>query len=281
MTHRERGPASIPSGREGGAVIARMHSPAIGGELRYLLRVPSGRGPHPLLLLLHGRGDSAETWMPVLDDLPPATVVVAPDAPWLGRAGYWIDSAHPQGRSIETAIVRDLLGALESEVPIARGPEERIVAGYSMGGAGAVRLGLAHPDLFRTVIALSPAIYDPDPPPGSSARESGAFGSATRQYDPAVYARLGYRAALAQYPAGARTRLLVGVGDAEPPHPGAPESAQVGAQVAALVGCANRVPGVRATLRILPGGHDWDLWRPALRWALSAARDTSGARPPG
>ena len=45
----------------------------------------------------------------------------------------------------------------------------------------------------------------------------------------------------------------------------------VAVQAAALVRRANRVPVLRATLRMFPGGHDWDTWRPAFRWALASA----------
>ncbi|NUU07749.1 alpha/beta hydrolase-fold protein [Leifsonia sp. C5G2] len=255
---------------------AALPSAALGEELRFLLRVPADPGPHPLTVLLHGRGDTAESWAPVFDDLPPGVVVI-PDAPWLGRAGYWVDSAAPGGRAIESAIVGDLLPALEDGLPLDRDRAARTVAGYSMGGAGAVRLGLAHPAHFGTVAALSPAVYDPDPPEGSSARDSGAFGTAAVRYDPEVYQRRGYRASLARHPAGLPVRLLVAVGDAEPPHPGATAGAAVAAQAAALVHHASRVPGIHATLRTFPGGHGWETWRPAFRWALTTDEGTPPA----
>lgn len=251
---------------------AAIPSAALGGELGFLLRVPQGRGPHPVNVLLHGRGDGARSWRPVFGELPPGVVLI-PDAPWLDRAGYWVDSAHPGGRAVETAVVRDLLSWAQDELPITGDRAARTVAGYSMGGAGAVRLGLAHPELFGTVIALSPALYDPEPPEGSSARESGAFGTASALFDPAVYARLGHRAALAAHP-GTPTRLLVAAGDAEPATPGAPAALAVGAQARELVRLAAATPGIAATFREFPGGHGWETWRPALRWALSAARDT-------
>jgi len=254
-----------------------LPSAALGEELRFLLRVPAGPGPHALTVLLHGRGDTAESWEPVFADLPPGVVVI-PDAPWLDRAGYWVDSAFPGGRAIETAIVRDLLPALAQRLPLLPDRSARTVAGYSMGGAGAMRLGLAHPALFGTVVAFSPAVYDPDPPEGSSARESGAFGTASRRYDHGVYERLGYLASLGHYPAGTPTRLRVAVGDAEPPHPGAPADAAVAAQAEALVRAASRVPGIDATLRTFPGGHGWETWRPALRWAIRWSRHA--ASPP-
>ncbi|MFP3465975.1 alpha/beta hydrolase [Leifsonia sp. SIMBA_070] len=250
-----------------------LRSAALGEDLRYLLNAPAGPGPHPLTILLHGRGDSAESWEPLFDAMPDGVVAI-PDAPWLDRAGYWVDSAHPEGRALETAIVCDLVGSLGARFALLPDTAARTVAGYSMGGAGAVRLGLAHPDVFGAVIALSPAVYDPEPPAGSSARDSGAFGTAQARYDPRVYERLGYRAALAAYPPGKLSRLQVAVGDREPAHPGAAESQSVAAQAATLVGTARAVPGIRATLRTFPGGHGWETWEPAFRWALSAARDT-------
>ncbi|MGO4534328.1 alpha/beta hydrolase [Leifsonia sp. 2MCAF36] len=250
-----------------------LRSAALGEELRFLLVRPEGPGPHPLTVLLHGRGDGAESWEPVFDLLPPGVVAI-PDAPWLDRAGYWVDSAHPDGQAIETAIVQDLVGRLEATLPVTCRRDARTVAGYSMGGAGAVRLGFAHPETFGTVIALSPAVYDPDPPEGSSALDSGAFGTESARYDHAVYERLGYGTTLAAYPAGVTTRLLVAVGDHEQAHPGAPETAAVATQAGRLVGRAERVPGIRTELRTFPGGHGWETWRPALQWAFSAARGT-------
>ena len=49
-----------------------------------------------------------------------------------------------------------------------------------MGGYGAIRYSLAHPDLFGASIVLSPAVYVPKPPSDSSTREFGAFGKGTR-----------------------------------------------------------------------------------------------------
>ena len=49
-----------------------------------------------------------------------------------------------------------------------------------MGGYGALRYSLAHPDLFGAAIVLSPAVYFPEPPSDSSTREFGAFGKGKR-----------------------------------------------------------------------------------------------------
>jgi endo-1,4-beta-xylanase len=56
-----------------------------------------------------------------------------------GRSGY-------RGE-VETMIVQELVPLIDRAYPT-RGASARAVAGFSMGGAGAVRLSLLHPDLF-------------------------------------------------------------------------------------------------------------------------------------
>ena len=61
-----------------------------------------------------------------------------------------------------------------------------------MGGYGAIRFSLAHPDLFVSSIVLSPAVYVPKPPDDSSTREFGAFGRGQRLFSTAIYKSLNY-----------------------------------------------------------------------------------------
>jgi S-formylglutathione hydrolase FrmB len=122
--------------------------------------------------------------------------------------------------------------------------------------------------LFGNIIALSPAVYDPEPPAGSSARTGGAFGTPTAFFDAPVYRRQAYPAMLNEYPAGLHTRLQVAVGTDEEPDPTAPPELAVDVQAERLVVAANNVPGIRATLSRYPGGHGWETWTPALQAAL-------------
>ena len=251
---------------------ARFPSEALGGPIDCLASVPEGAGPFPVVYLLHGRGDSAGSWRPVLDELAERRqrILIAPDAPWSERAGYYVDSAYTTGRPVESALL-DLVAAVDADLPTIARRESRTVAGYSMGGAGAVRLGLAHPDLFGAVIALSPAVYVPGPPAGSSAREFGAFGVGDALFDPERYAELAYPAALARYPAGLPLRLVVAAGDAEPNHEGALPELRMAEQAERLARGAARVPGIDASFALYPGGHDFGVWRPALLDALEHA----------
>lgn len=244
-------------------------SDALGERLRYRVVRGQGEGPLPVAYLLHGRGDTAASWEPVLDDLARLPLIaIMPDAPWSARASYYVDSQHTAGRSVERAIAIDLVAEVDRTFPTIADRAHRIVAGYSMGGYGAVRLGLAHPDVFSGVAALSPAVYVPEPPAGSSAREAGAFGSGQVVFDPARYRELAYPALLAAYPADLDLRVAVAAGGTEPPHPGAPAALAIATQARAFAEAADRTPGIHATYREYPGGHDFGVWRPALLDAL-------------
>ncbi|WP_431277747.1 alpha/beta hydrolase [Leifsonia poae] len=249
-------------------------SRALGEELRYSVyrsdRASAALGPLPVIYLLHGRGDCADSWEQALGDLEQLAPMIAvmPDAPWNSRASYYVDSLHRDGRAVETAFVRDLVEHVDATLPTFPSREGRAVAGYSMGGYGALRLGFAHPSLFGAVIALSPAVYDPEPPDGSSAREHGAFGRGELAFDPTRYSELGYPALLAGYPSDLPLEVVLAVGDAEEAHPGASPDLGLAQQTALLAERATSVAGLRVSFREYPGGHDFGVWRPALRDSL-------------
>lgn len=251
--------------------VQRIPSPTLGDDIRIRVIRPDAANELPVVYLLHGRGDSIDSWAPALPDLQALPVIaVLVDAPWSDRAGYYVDSQYDGGRAIETALVRDLVGAVDAHLPVRRGRSARIVAGYSMGGFGSLRLGLAHPDLFGAVVALSPAAYVPEPPLGSSARESGAFGRGRALFDRARFDEVNYPAALAAFPSGQPLDVTIAAGDAEPPHPDAPATLAMLPQSRELAAGVRRVPGMAVTYRVYPGGHDFSVWRPALRDALAS-----------
>jgi enterochelin esterase-like enzyme len=111
-----------------------------------------------LLLLLHGLGDHDGGWvrmgMPAAfeDALELGTIpnyfAIAPE----GRTGYWTDG---DAGAYASWAVEALLHAsrgygLEPE-PCLTG-----IAGLSMGGFGALSIGLQHPEIFGSIVALSP-----------------------------------------------------------------------------------------------------------------------------
>ncbi|NCT84931.1 MAG: alpha/beta fold hydrolase [Comamonadaceae bacterium] len=253
------------------------------GRIDFQLYLPQGYEPeaaqrYPLLLLLHGRGDNMSAWTrikSVLDDLIAAAVIppliaVMPDAPWSRRGGYYVDSAHVEGAPVESLLLDELLPHVEAQWPVRRDRESRVVGGYSMGGYGAMRFALARPQVFGAAIVLSPAVYTPLPPAGSSTREFGAFGCGHALFVDALYEASNYPALLAgrqgQAPA---LRLFIAAGDQEYKHPDPAESAHdIDMEAHKLFSRLSREPGAKAALRILAGGHDWSVWQPALREGL-------------
>jgi endo-1,4-beta-xylanase len=67
----------------------------------------------------------------------PPVICVFPNG---GRSGY-------RG-GVETMIIDELMPLIDKEYPTRAEAGGRAVAGFSMGGAGAVRLSLLHPELF-------------------------------------------------------------------------------------------------------------------------------------
>jgi pimeloyl-ACP methyl ester carboxylesterase len=192
--------------------------------------VPEGSGPFPVLHLLHGRGDSFTDALRLLDRMRageaagrfPPHVVTAVDAPWSDRANWYVDSAHVHGRPVASALLNDVLPAVESALPVATGRGQRTVGGWSMGGAGALRLALLRPDLFGRVLALSPAVYGGLPPQKSNTRVYGAFGDGESLFSAERWHAAGYPKLLAERDRRHRLAVALAAGDAEVP--GRPET---------------------------------------------------------
>jgi enterochelin esterase-like enzyme len=231
-------------------------SEALGEPIRGYLIEPD-EPPLALALLLHGRGARAEDWLEPLAGLElPPVVLALPDAPWSARASWYVDSAARGGRRVESAFSQDLVRSLDLRFPALAARERRLVGGYSMGGAGALRLSLAFPALFGSLLALSPAIYPPPPPEGSTLRRHGAFGRGTSPFNLPTYRSLHYRRLLAAAPG---LRGFVAVGDRR-------DLLREAETVTADLSGA----GAEVALHVYPGGHGFDVWAPALADGLRA-----------
>ena len=74
--------------------------------------------------------------------------------------------------------MRDLLPHVDGKYRTLAERSGRLVAGYSMGGYGALSLALRHPERFCAAGLISPAVYDPLPPEASAARARRRLSSA-------------------------------------------------------------------------------------------------------
>jgi len=273
------GASDVSAAQPGTITSASFHSATLGEDVAYNVYLPAGYEStakrYPVLYLLHGRGDSMSAWTQVkgrLDELIadgaiPATIAIMPDAPWSSRASYYVDSAYrgaDPGRPVETAFTQDLVEHVDSTYRTLASRDGRVVGGYSMGGYGAIRYSLAHPDLFVSSIVLSPAVYVPTSPKDSSTREFGAFGKGRELFVDGIYKKLNYPKELQRFvETGLDSHMFVAVGDDEYQNPDKYEH-DLDFEAMKLYKTVERVPNMTSELRVLDGGHDWEVWGPAF-----------------
>jgi S-formylglutathione hydrolase FrmB len=176
-----------------------LHEP-----VHYCVMLPSGyepAKPYPVLYYLHGLGDNEQTlfksggWN-LLQDLRQQHkigdfLIVAPE----GKATFYINSSDKRVLYSDF-FLREFIPGIEKKYNIRRGRQSRAISGVSMGGYGALRFAFAHPELFGSVSAQSPALAPKSAKPGDSfGRFLGSvFGSPIdiphwRQNDPLVLAK--------------------------------------------------------------------------------------------
>jgi len=119
----------------------------------YRTRVLELEGEGPAVVLLHGFGDSADTWRPLLDRLGRLERrAVAVDLPGFGRASAFGPGAIlPQLDAFAGALVERV--AAEAGGPV-------VVAGNSLGGVVSLRLAERADLALRGVMPIAPAGLD-------------------------------------------------------------------------------------------------------------------------
>jgi len=146
-----------------------FQSASVGQEVGYSIFLPpgyeqSGR-TYPVVYFLHGAGGNenggARTLVPTLVDamavgaLPPFLIVF----PNGGQATWYADS-HDGKIPVETMIVRELIPHIDATYRTIAQRSGRAISGMSMGGFGAIVLGMKHPTLFSSVVAYAPAFIE-------------------------------------------------------------------------------------------------------------------------
>jgi enterochelin esterase-like enzyme len=128
----------------------------------------------PVLYLLHGSGGTENSWVDVgaanviLDNLiaqgkAKPMIVVMPfghpePSPQVGRrtiAANWGNDAFAKD------LVQDVMPLIQRTYRVSSRADDRAIAGLSMGATQATRIGLARPDLFRSIGSFSGAIPGP------------------------------------------------------------------------------------------------------------------------
>jgi putative tributyrin esterase len=143
-----------------------FHSPALGRDMLYRAIVPAiiptGK-KLKAIYLLHGGGGGFRDWSNYSDVARFAErglILIMPE----GNSSYYTNSATRTEDRYEDYIVKDLISEVEGRFPVSAGREDRAIAGVSMGGYGAIKIALRHPELFEFAGGLSPALDVPSRP---------------------------------------------------------------------------------------------------------------------
>ncbi|MHB9131031.1 MAG: alpha/beta hydrolase [Armatimonadota bacterium] len=118
--------------------------------------LPEGDGPFPVVYMLHGLSDDYTIWLRrtsierYAEQL--GLMIVMPD----GGRSFYTDCcgvpANYEQHMLET------VAFIDKTFHTINGPEGRGIGGLSMGGYGAMKLGLKHPNLFGSIVAHSGAL---------------------------------------------------------------------------------------------------------------------------
>ncbi|HYH85253.1 MAG TPA: alpha/beta hydrolase family protein [Pyrinomonadaceae bacterium] len=144
----------------------RFESKLVGAMLPYNVVLPADyahastkQTRYPVLYLLHGLGGGANDWVSARAHLADhaaryTLIIVVPE----GRDGWYTDSASAANEKFESYFVEELIGDVERRFRAIAAREGRGVAGLSMGGYGALKFGLKHPNVFAFAASLSGAL---------------------------------------------------------------------------------------------------------------------------
>lgn len=147
-----------------------LHSASMDRDVGYNVYLPAdyaqSKRRYPVVYFLHGAGGTESSDVGGFSGLIrqevqakhiPAVICVFPNG---GMSGY---RDHPEQKIMgETLIIKELLPLIDKKYRTIATREGRAICGFSMGGGGAIRLALAHPDLFCAAASWAAALGSRD-----------------------------------------------------------------------------------------------------------------------
>lgn len=126
---------------------------------------------YPIMYWLHGPFGTERTgvgsvafWISAMQTgLLPETVIVMPNgfynSNYCDCYGEFALNAGLMGVQPESTLINELMPHIDSSYRVGTEQAHRMIAGFSMGGYGAVRLALRHPDLFASVVSVDGYLF--------------------------------------------------------------------------------------------------------------------------
>lgn len=162
--------APVEGVARGAVTRFNYHSDVAGDDRDFYVYTPAGydpkrKEPYPVLYLLHGLGDDAQSWLTqgnanvVLDNLiaqgkVKPMIMVNPLG--YGHAGGGQGAPDMLVHFADT-LLNEVMPRVEKEFDVAKDRDHRAIAGLSMGGAESTFVGLNHLDKFAYIGSFSGA----------------------------------------------------------------------------------------------------------------------------
>ncbi len=243
-----------------------FRSPALGGlERTYWVYLPPSYAMSPLqryptFYLLHGSPGGPSDWFHAAHASTTANTLIAAgkirEMILVGVDGNgpvypfseWVNSFDGRQR-MEDALIQDLIPFIDQHYRTLTDAANRAIGGLSMGGYGAVNIGLHHPDLFRRVMSVGGYNQAEGPIFGS-----GALSDAYRRFNsPSIWLTTPHGRKSAS-----QLMFVIGIGttDGRYYHEGLSFFQQA------------RTMHLQVYLLTDVGGHSWSLWAKQFAEAL-------------
>jgi S-formylglutathione hydrolase FrmB len=140
-------------------VTVTFRSESLSTSSQYMAILPDPLEPgrrYPVLYLLHGADGSHRTYTmrtSVTQEMQKHSfMVVMPDG---GKDGWYLDSDRIPHHCYESLIIKDVIPDVDRRFPTLASRSGRGIAGFSMGGHGALSLAAKHPELFMAASSIS------------------------------------------------------------------------------------------------------------------------------
>lgn len=129
---------------------------------------PSSGKRYPVVYFLHGHNAPVDQFLRVLPAVERAMtsgasaefIIVCANGSTRFGGGFFVNS--PVAGNFEDFVVGETVAMVDAKYRTVAAARARAIAGFSMGGFGAVNLGLRHPDVFSVVYAVEPGLFAPD-----------------------------------------------------------------------------------------------------------------------
>ncbi|MBX7062710.1 MAG: esterase family protein [Pyrinomonadaceae bacterium] len=253
----------------------KLASKLMAREMPYRVLLPAGYETakaerYPVIYLLHGLYGHYTNWTDKTKVAEYAAkyrfIIVTPE----GADGWYIDSPLASHENYESYIVKELIPEIDAKFRTKADRNDRVIAGLSMGGYGALKFGLKYPEMFTLIGSFS-----------------GAFG--TSQFTEKAAGDIGKTVDVVFGPVGSKTRLdndvyelFLGTSQAD-----------LRTLPFIYLSCGTedflfessrqfdgllRIRNVPHEYRELPGVHDWVFWDDQVREFLAVADRHLAAR---